>query len=100
VLTNHLVDGIFIAISDKAWKAMTPAQRTKVQAAADAAAAFNNENRLKEEAQIVDFFKQQGLTVTTPDVDAFRKAVQAAYASSDIAKAWPAGLLDRINATK
>jgi len=100
VLTNHLVDGIFIAISDKAWKAMTPAQRTKVQAAADAAAAYNNENRLKEEAQIIDFFKQQGMTVTTPDVDAFRKAVQAAYATSDIAKTWPAGLLDRINATK
>jgi hypothetical protein len=38
--------------------------------------------------------------VTTPDVDAFRKAVQAAYAGSDIAKTWPAGLLDRINATK
>jgi tripartite ATP-independent transporter DctP family solute receptor len=100
VMTNHLVDGIFIAISDKAWKAMTAPQRQKVQAAAEAAAAFNNENRIKEEAQIVDFFKQQGLTVTTPDVEAFRKTVQAAYATSDIAKAWPAGLLDRINATK
>jgi len=100
VLTNHLVDGIFIAISDKAWKAMAPAQQQKVQAAAAAAAAFNNENRLKEEAAIVDFFKAQGLTVTTPDVDAFRKSVQAAYAGSEIAKAWPAGLLDRINSTK
>ena len=100
VMTNHLVDGIFIAISDKAWKAMTPAQRQKVQAAADAAAAFNNDGRLKEEAQIVDFFKAQGLTVSTPDVDAFRKSVQAAYATSDIAKTWPAGLLDRINNTK
>jgi tripartite ATP-independent transporter DctP family solute receptor len=100
VMTNHLVDGIFIAISDKAWKAMTPAQRTKVQAAAEAAAAFNNDNRIKEEAQIVDFFKQQGLTVTTPDVEAFRKSVQAAYATSDMAKTWPAGMLDRINNTK
>lgn len=100
VMTNHLVDGIFIAISDKAWKAMTAPQRQKVQAAANAAAAFNNDNRIKEEAQIVDFFKKEGLTVTTPDVDAFRKTVQAAYGSSDIAKTWPAGLLDRINATK
>ena len=100
VMTNHLVDGIFIAISDKAWKAMTPAQQAKVQAAADAAAAFNNDNRIKEEAQIVDFFKQQGLTVTTPDVEAFRKSVQAAYATSDMAKTWPSGMLDRINNTK
>jgi TRAP-type transport system periplasmic protein len=100
VMTNHLVDGIFIAISDKAWKAMTPAQRQKVQTAANDAAAFNNKNRLEEEAQIIDFFKKEGLTVTTPDVDAFRKSVQAAYATSDIAKTWPAGLLDRINNTK
>ena len=100
VMTNHLVDGIFIAISDKAWKGMTPAQQAKVQAATNAAAAYNNENRLKEEAAIVDFFKSQGLTVTTPDVDAFRKSVQATYATSDIAKGWPKGLLDRINATR
>ena len=100
VLTNHLVDGIFIAISDKSWKAMTPAQQQKVQAAANAAAAFNNENRIKEEAAIIDFFKQQGLTVTTPDVEAFRRQVQAAYAASDIAKSWPKGMLERINATK
>jgi tripartite ATP-independent transporter DctP family solute receptor len=100
VLTNHLVDGIFIAISDKSWKAMTAAQQGKVKAAADAAAAFNNDNRLKEEAQIVDFFKQQGLTVTTPDVEAFRKSVQAAYATSEMAKTWPAGMLDRINNTR
>jgi TRAP-type transport system periplasmic protein len=100
VLTNHLVDGIFIAISNKSWGAMTPAQRDKVKAAARAAAAFNNDNRIKEEAQIVDFFKQQGLQVTTPDVEAFRKAVQAAYAPSDIAKTWPKGLLERINNTK
>jgi tripartite ATP-independent transporter DctP family solute receptor len=100
VMTSHLVDGIFIAISNKALNAMTPAQRQKVKAAADAAAAYNNENRLKEEAQLVDFFKQQGLQVTTPDVDAFRKSVQTTYQNSDYAKVWPKGLLERINATK
>ena len=100
VLTSHLVDGIFISISNKTWNALTPAQKQRVKAAAQAAAAYNNENRLKEEAQIVDFFKQQGLQVTTPDVEAFRKTVQTAYASSDMAKAWPKGLLERINATK
>jgi TRAP-type C4-dicarboxylate transport system substrate-binding protein len=75
VLTSHLVDGIFIAIS-------------------------NNENRIKEEGQLVDFFKKEGLQVITPDVDAFRKSVQATYQASDYAKVWPKGLLERINATK
>ena len=100
VLTGHLVDGIFISISNKALAGMSPAQRQKVTAAAQAAAAYNNENRIKEEAQIVEFFKKEGLQVSTPDVEAFRKAVQTAYLNSDYAKEWPKGLLDRINATR
>ena len=49
---------------------------------------------------MLDFLKRQGLTVTKPDVDAFRKSVQATYLQSEQARAWPKGLLDRINATR
>jgi TRAP-type transport system periplasmic protein len=100
VLTSHLVDGIFISIASKALKSLSPANQQKVLAAAQAASAFNNENRIKEEGQLVEFFKKEGLQVSTPDVDAFRKAVQTAYQNSEYAKEWPKGLLDRINATK
>jgi tripartite ATP-independent transporter DctP family solute receptor len=100
VLTDHLVDGIFIAIANKTWNALNATQKQNVLAAAQAAAQYNNENRIKEEAQIVDFFKKEGLQVSKPDVDAFRKAVQGAYANSEYAKVWPNGLLERINSTK
>jgi len=100
VLTSHLVDGLFIAISNKSLAAMTPAQRQKVTAAAQAAAAYNNDNRIKEEAQLVEFFRKEGLQITTPDLDAFHKSVQQSYQHSDYAKAWPAGLVERINAVR
>jgi len=100
VLTNHLVDSLFIAIASKTWNGMTAAQKQAVKAAAQAAASFNNDNRIKEEAQIIDFFKQQGLQVSTPDVEAFRKSVQDAYAKSDYAKVWTKGMLERINNTR
>ena len=100
VMTSHLTDGIFIAISSKSYNAMNAAQKQKVNAATQAAIAFNNDNRIKEEAQLVDFFKKEGLQVSTPDVEAFRKTVQAAYQNSDYAKVWPKGLVDRINAVK
>ncbi len=100
VLTSHLVDSLFIAISNKAFEALSPAQRQKVSVAAQAAATFNNDNTVLEEAQLIDFFKKQGLQVTTPDVGAFRKSVLASYQASDYAKFWPAGLVDRINATQ
>jgi TRAP-type C4-dicarboxylate transport system substrate-binding protein len=98
--TNHLVDSLFITLSNKSLNALTPAQRQKVTVAAQTAAAFNNENRMKEEAQLVEFFKKEGLQVTTPDVAAFRKSVQTSYQNSDYAKVWPPGLLDRINSTR
>lgn len=100
VLTQHLVDSLFITISNKSWNALNATQKQQVSAAAQAAAKFNNDNRIREESQLVDFFKQQGLQVSTPDVEAFRKAVQGAYAQSEYAKVWPAGLLDRINGTR
>ena len=100
VLTGHLVDSLFIAISNKSFNAMSAAQKQKVTAAAQAAALWNNDNRIKEESQLVEFFKKEGLQVVTPDVEAFRKSVQAAYQNSDYAKVWPKGLLERINATR
>jgi TRAP-type transport system periplasmic protein len=100
VMTSHLVDGIFISISNKSWNTMSKANQAKVKAAAVAAAKYNDENRIKDEAQMVDFFKSQGLVVITPDVPAFRTAVQAAYKKSDISQTWPKGLLERINAVK
>ena len=99
VMTSHLVDSLFIAIATKTWRALTPAQQKKVAAAAQAAALFNNDNRIKEEGQLVNFFKKEGLQVTTPDVNAFRKSVQATYQASDYARLWTPGMVDRINAT-
>ncbi len=100
VLTSHLVDSLFVAISNKSYNALTPAQKQKVRTAAQAAAVYNNDNNLQEETQLVEYFKKEGLQVTTPDVAAFRKTVQAVYQNSDYAKAWPTGLVDRINATR
>lgn len=98
-LTSHLVDALFIGVSNKLWASLTTEQKAALQTAAQAAAKYNNENRMADELQLLDFFKAQGLSVTTPDVAAFRKAVQATYLQSDYAKVWPTGLLERINAT-
>jgi TRAP-type C4-dicarboxylate transport system substrate-binding protein len=100
VLTSHLVDGLFITIASKTWKALTPEQQAKLRDAALAAAKYNNDNRVQDEAQLIAFFRKEGLQVTTPDVESFRKAVQGKYLASDLAKSWPDGLLERINTTR
>lgn len=99
-LTSHLVDGLFICVANKLWDKLSGEQRRALQEAAQAAARYNNEQRIADEQGLIAFLKSQGLAVTTPDVEAFRKSVQAAYLGSDYAKSWPKGLLERVNATR
>lgn len=98
VMTGHLVDGVYIAIAKPVWDGLSADEQAVFQKAADAAAAFNNEGRIKDEAALVQFFKDQGMTITEPDRDAFREHVQAEYLASDLSKDWPVGMVDRINA--
>jgi tripartite ATP-independent transporter DctP family solute receptor len=98
VLTSHLVDLNYLAISKAVWDQMTPEQQEIVQTAADDAAELGRQRQLALEAELEDFFRAEGLEVYTPDVEAFRAHVQAAYLASDFANDWPEGMLDQINA--
>ena len=97
VLTSHLVDLNYIAISKKLWDGLSADQQKTLQAASDEAAEFGRKNQLAQEASLVDFIKKQGLKVYEPDLAAFRKRVQGMYLKSDYAKTWPKGLLDKVN---
>ena len=97
VLTSHLVDLNYIAISKALWNDLTPEQQTVVQKAADEAAELGRQRQLKLEVDLVAFLKEKGLAVYEPDLDAFRKHVQSMYLKSDFAKSWPDGVLDAIN---
>ena len=46
----------------------------------------------------MQFFKEKGLKVYEPDLNAFRSHVQKQYLESDLSKAWPKGLVEKINA--
>ncbi|WP_378946175.1 TRAP transporter substrate-binding protein DctP [Mesorhizobium sp. ANAO-SY3R2] len=98
VLTSHLVGFDLLVVSNKVWDAMNPEQQAKFQAAADAAIDFSTEAHLTREKELVELFKGKGLKVYEPDVAAFRKFAQEKYLASDLAKDWPAGMVDKINA--
>ena len=100
VLTSHLVDQNYVAFSKRVWDRLTPAQRDIVQKAADDASELGRQRQLKLEAELEAFFKERGLKVYAPDVDAFRAHVQKAYLESKFAKDWPAGMVDKINAIR
>jgi TRAP-type C4-dicarboxylate transport system substrate-binding protein len=98
VLTSHLVDLNYIAISAKTFNSMTAEQQAAVQAAADAAAASGRKIQLELEGSLVAFLEEQGMEVYEPDTAAFRNQVQSMYLDSEFAATWPAGVLEKVNA--
>jgi tripartite ATP-independent transporter DctP family solute receptor len=78
-LTKHVYSPIPLAISEKTWQKLSPADREAVTKAAKEAADWsrktiqaNDDNQLKE-------MTSKGAKVTNPSADPFRKAVQPVY---------------------
>lgn len=100
VLTAHLVDAVFLSMSGESWEKLSDSQKEAVTAAAQQATAYNDEMRIKDEAELISFFEGEGLKVYEPNKDAFRERVQKMYLESDFAADWPEGTVDRINAVE
>ena len=98
VLTGHLIGFDVLAISEELWNEFTPEQQETLQSAVDAAIATSTQRHLDREAELVQFFKDEGLKVYEPDRIAFRDYAQAKYMESEFAESWPEGMVDRINA--
>lgn len=98
VLTSHLVDLNYIALSLDVWNDMTAEQQATVQEAADAAAESGRRAQLQKEADLVSFLEEQGMEIYEPDIAAFREQVQSMYLESEFATTWPEGVLEQINA--
>ena len=97
MLTDHQVSNTFFTIAKPFWDGLTRRGEGGDRAGRGGGQGLNDAAVLAAEAEAVAFLESKGLTVTTPDVAAFRAQVQEKFLASDFAKTWPAGLLDRIN---
>jgi len=98
VLTTHLVGFDLLTVSSKVWSGMSADQQKRFQAAADSAIDFSTKKHQAREKELLDFFKGKGLQIYEPDQAAFRKYAQQKYLASALAKDWPKGMVDKINA--
>jgi TRAP-type transport system periplasmic protein len=96
-LTSHNVGFGLLIVSVKTFDALSPSQQQRMRAAAEKSFAWSTAEYVKQEQDLVGFFKSAGLDVYTPDVQAFRAYAQKQYLQSPLSKSWPAGMLERIN---
>jgi len=103
VLTNHVVDSTWPSINEKKWKSLTSQQQAWIMQAAEKGRQFCDKTNLDNESSILDFFRQQGLTVIeNPDRAAFAAYAKNSYLteSKDISKDWDLALYDEIQKIK
>jgi tripartite ATP-independent transporter DctP family solute receptor len=98
VLTGHQVANVFFTFSKSFYDSLSDDEKKAILDAEAAAKKVNDDGVIATEADGKAFFEAHGNKVTTPDVAAFRKHVLDAFLTSDFAKTWPSGLIDRINA--
>ncbi|MDQ0315876.1 sialic acid TRAP transporter substrate-binding protein SiaP [Amorphus orientalis] len=98
VLTSHNVGFGLLLINADLFASLSEEQQERMRAAAQKAFEWSDQQYLDQEEDLVEFFKQEGLEVYTPDVEAFRKYSNQKYRESSLSDSWPDGMLERINA--
>ena len=96
VMTDHFVFTTFYAISTEAFNKLTPEQQRIFRDAAQEAALWQDKTRLADESRIREEFAAQGVEITVPDVEAFRKRAAEVYAEENLAADWPEGLFEKV----
>jgi tripartite ATP-independent transporter DctP family solute receptor len=97
-LTNHLVDSVWPTINEAKWQSLTEQQKEWVMEGVKAGIEYCDKTNLKAEAELVAFFKSEGLSVYEADVEAFASHVLAQYLDSDFSKTWDLDLFEKVQA--
>ena len=98
-LTNHLVDSVWPCINEAKWQSLSDNQKAIIMKGIEAGRQTCDEKNLKTEAEIIDFFKGQGLKVYEADTKAFAESVLPAYLNNkNITGKWDMDLYNKVQA--
>ncbi|MDH8677346.1 sialic acid TRAP transporter substrate-binding protein SiaP [Fusibacter bizertensis] len=96
-ITNHLVDSVWPTINEAKWQSLSDNQKQIVLDAMEEARALCDDLNLSREAELIEFFKEEGLNVYYADIDAFSEEVLAKYLENkDMTATWDMDLFDKV----
>ena len=97
ILTDHLIDSVFPTINEKKWQSLTSEQQEKMYQAVEKARQLCDQLNLDQEAELVEFFKNEGMTVIVPDKAAFIEQAQKMYLENkEISGNWDMELYEKV----
>jgi len=95
-ITNHVVDSIWPTINEAFWQSLNDQQRGWIMEGVRAAIEFTDAENLRAEAELVQFFRDRGLSVHYADVGAFSRHVLDQYLRSEFASTWDMALFYQV----
>lgn len=93
---NYLRSGVAVWFSPQRWASLNDEQKGWIKAAALKAGEDGKAIFERQMAEAMNKIKELGITVSDPDLGAFREGVAGMISGMD-GKAWPAGLYQEIN---
>lgn len=78
-MTNHIINDQLYIISNMTMEMLPDDLQEIVKQAAEDAANYHTKLFVDEEASLKDFFKSNGVTITEPNTDEFKAAMQPVY---------------------
>lgn len=99
-LTKHIIDVKLLCVTNSVWDQMNDQQKQWMREAAAYACAEGSKTTYKQEEELLDFFKDYGMIITYPDVEAFQKHSFEYYQENGLTEEWDMDLYNRVQALK
>jgi len=96
-ITDHLVDSVWPAINEEKWNTLTDAQKAIILGGVEAGREYCDTTNLGREAELVEFFKSQGVAVYEADKTAFQSHVMDCYLNDAISADWDMDTFQKIS---
>lgn len=93
---DYIHSGIGLWMSPEKWASMDDQQQGWLKQAAEYAGVVGREEHVQQMKSAFAALEEKGVTVTEPDLDAFRTSVEPMVTGMD-GKAWPEGLYETIS---
>lgn len=99
VLTGHYINPLFPTINEAKWQSLKPEHQEAILQAVETARQFVADTNLAAEAELLEFFEGEGLTIIEPDKQAFIDyAREKILANTEMTSSWDMELYDKIQA--
>jgi TRAP-type C4-dicarboxylate transport system substrate-binding protein len=100
VLTDHFINPIMPTMNEEKWQSLGADIQAKVLQALEVAREVCDSTNLAAEAELVEFFKGEGMTVIVPDKAAFMERAQKMYLENkEISGSWDMELFEKVQAS-